>query len=40
VELATHVRVLPVNLAIEEEAAWGNLLTERMAAVRSSRLSA
>jgi tetraacyldisaccharide 4'-kinase len=40
VELATRVRVLPVNLAIEEEAAWGNLLTERMAAARSSRLSA
>jgi len=33
-ELAARVRVLPVNLVIEEEAAWGTLLAERMAAAR------
>jgi tetraacyldisaccharide 4'-kinase len=33
-ELAARVRVLPVNLVIEEEAAWGRLLAERMAAAR------
>ena len=39
-ELAACVRVLPVDLAIEEEVAWRDLLAERMAAARSSRLSA
>jgi hypothetical protein len=33
-ELAARVRVLPVNLVIEQEAAWGRLLAERMAAAR------
>ena len=40
VELAARVRVLPVSLVIEEEAAWERLLAERTAAARSSRLSA
>ena len=39
-ELAARVRVLPVSLVIEEEAAWERLLAERTAAARSSRLSA
>jgi tetraacyldisaccharide 4'-kinase len=39
-ELAACVRVLPVSLVIEEEAALGRLLAERMAAARSSRVSA
>src|SRR5262245_31698310 len=39
-ELAARVRVVPVSLMIEEEAAWGKLLAEQMVAARSSRLSA
>jgi len=35
-ELAARVRVLPVSLVIEEEAAWGKLLAERIAAARVS----
>ena len=35
-ELAARVHVLPVNLVVEEEAAWGRLLTERLAAARLS----
>jgi len=33
-ELAARVCVLPVSLVIEEEAAWGKLLAERLAAAR------
>jgi tetraacyldisaccharide 4'-kinase len=34
VELAARARVLPVSLVIEEEAAWGRFLAERIAAAR------
>ena len=36
VELAARVRVLPVSLILEEEAAWGKLLAGRIAAARVS----
>jgi len=35
-ELAARVRALPVSLVVEEEAAWGRLLAERLAAARAS----
>jgi tetraacyldisaccharide 4'-kinase len=39
-ELAARVHALPVSLVIEEEAAWGRLLAERIAAARSNEVSA
>jgi tetraacyldisaccharide 4'-kinase len=35
-ELAARVQALPVSLVIEEEAAWGRLLAERIAAAKSA----
>jgi hypothetical protein len=39
-ELAARVCVLPVGLVLEQEAAFGKLLIDRIAAVRTTRLSA
>jgi tetraacyldisaccharide 4'-kinase len=39
-ELAARIRVLPVGLVLEQEAALGKLLVDRIAAVRARRLSA
>jgi hypothetical protein len=37
-ELAARVRVLPVGLVLEQEAAWRKLLVDRIAAGRVARL--